>query len=208
LKPGRKEWWMLMQRPARNADSSSTGSACSGRARRDRRALLDDGADRGLLLRLRLAGHRQIVERDVAEIEMRVGFARIVGDDSGDLHVEFADAPAIEQIGEAMVEARDEQQHAQLLRARAHPPVHAEGCGDRAEAFGQRLHPGALAEAEDDAHEEAAGDLVVELVGFGDVGAAGEQMLRHGGDDAGPVRTGEGENVGVRHARAPLRAFA
>ena len=59
------------------------------------------------------------MERNVAEIDMGVGLARVVGDDRDDVHRQFADAPAIEQIDEAMVEARDQDQRALACRRAA-----------------------------------------------------------------------------------------
>ena len=71
--------------------------------------VLDQLPDRGFLLRLCLFGRRQMVERDVAEIRRAVGLARMVGDDGGRDHVELADAPAIEEVGEAVIGLGDQQ---------------------------------------------------------------------------------------------------
>ena len=48
-------------------------------------------------------GDRQMVERDIAEIDAVVSLARMIGDDSRRDHFEFAGAPAIQQIDQAVI---------------------------------------------------------------------------------------------------------
>ena len=84
--------------------------------------LADQPPHVGFLLHFRFARHRQIVEGNALEIDMRIGLAPVVGDDSDRLHVEFADPPAIDEIDEAMVRFRDEDHHALLFGARPHLP--------------------------------------------------------------------------------------
>ena len=69
------------------------------------------------LLALRLFRCRQVMKGNALQVDMRVSLERVIGDDGGDLHREFADAASIEQIDEAVIEARDEDHHAPVLRA-------------------------------------------------------------------------------------------
>ena len=57
---------------------------------------------------------------------MAVGLARVVGDDADEIHRQLADAPAVEQVGQAMVELRDQQHDPALRRSVAQGPGHAE----------------------------------------------------------------------------------
>ncbi len=157
---------------------------------------------RRLLLGLGRGRHRQVVERNVAGIE---AVRRMVRHDRGDVHVELADPPPVEQVDEAMVELRHEDDDLRPLGCRAQPDGHAE-------ADAQRLDPGAhrrLArgiEREGDAHEEARGFGVVILARFEDVAAAAEDVVGDRGDDARLVGAGEGQDEGRAHAAATRSA--
>jgi hypothetical protein len=141
-----------------------------------------------------------VLEAQSVEIDMAIGGARVVGDDGDDLHVEFADAPAIDQIGQAMVEFRREDHHLLARALRPHRPAHAEFVGERREGRAQRVEGLRHDAIEDDAHEEHPALLIVILLRVDDIGAVIEQIGRNGGDDPRPVGAGQCENVlGVWH---------
>ena len=149
-----------------------------------------------LLLHLGLPGDRQVVERNVAEFDVGVGLARMIGDDRNRIHRQFAAAPAIEEIDEAMVETRDHERDALALIGRAHRPGHRECGGDRLEFFAQsldvRMRRGGV---EHHPHEEVAGLRIVELLGVENVEPAVEQGGRDLRDDPRPVGARQCENM-------------
>jgi hypothetical protein len=126
---------------------------------------------------------------------MSVGLARIIGDDRDRIHCEFAAAPAIKEIDQAMVEARHHQHDALQLIDRAHRPGHREADRDRLEGFAEifdvRLR---RARVEHDPHEKVASLDIVELLGVKDVEPAVEQGGRDFRDDPGPVDAGQSED--------------
>ena len=69
------------------------------------------------------------------KFDVSVSLARIIGDDRDRLHREFAAAPAIEEIDQAMVEARHHEDDALQLIDGAHRPIHREADGDRLEGL-------------------------------------------------------------------------
>ena len=69
------------------------------------------------------------------KFDVGVGLARIIGDDRHRLHREFAAAPAIEEIDQAMVEARHHEHDALPLIDGAHRPGHRKANGDRLEGL-------------------------------------------------------------------------
>src|ERR1700733_4882495 len=85
------------------------------------------------LLHLGLLGDWQVVKGNVAEVDVGVGLARIVGDDRHWIHGEFAAAPAIEEVDQAVVETRNHEHDALQLIDRAHRPSHRETGGDHFE---------------------------------------------------------------------------
>ena len=148
------------------------------------------------LLHLGLPGDWQEVKGNVAEVDMSVSIARIIGDDRDRIHFEFAAAPAIEEIDQAMVEARHHQDDALELVDGAHRPRHRKAAGDRLESLAQgvdvRVRPGRV---EHDPHEEVASLDIVELLGVENVEAALEQGRRDLSDDPGAVDARQCENV-------------
>src|SRR5258706_16070561 len=60
----------------------------------------DQIPDRGLLRLPGFLRHRQIVERDLTEIETAVGLARMIGDDGGRDHLKFAGPRSEEHTSE------------------------------------------------------------------------------------------------------------
>ena len=136
-----------------------------------------------------------MVKRNIAEIEIAVGFARMIGDDRGWNHLQLAGPPAIENIGKAMVGFGD-QQHDPLARgAVAHPPVHLEAVRDGAEpGLQSRQRDGKIGGGEYNPHEEMAGFDIVELLRVENVLPVMGEECRNGGYDAGPVGAGQGQH--------------
>ena len=158
------------------------------------------------LLHLGLLGDRQVVKGDVAEFDVGVGLARIIGDDRHRVHRQLAAAPAVKEIDEAMVETGDHERDPLALVGRAHRPGHRKSGGDRLEPFVQaldvRVRPGGV---EHHPHEEVAGLRVVELLGVENVEAAVEQRGRDFGDYSGPVGARQRKNVArARHQHPSL----
>ena len=136
-----------------------------------------------------------MVERDLAEIEIAIGLARMVGDDRGRDHLEFAGAPAIEDIDQAMIGFGDQQHHPAAAGAIAHLPVHAKALGDRGKAGLQRRQfDREIGGGEHHPHEEFFGLDIVELLGVEDVLAVLGEKGRHRRDDAGTIGAGQGQD--------------
>ena len=115
----------------------------------------------------------------------------MIGDDGGRDHLKFAGAPAIQDIGEAMIRFRDQQHDPAAGGAVAHLPVHAEALGNRREAGLQCPEiDREIGGGEHHPHEEMRGLDVVELLGVENVLPVMGQEGRDGRDDAGAIRTG------------------
>ena len=179
---------MLMQRPESLADISSEDLHVARQHHQIGSGLPDELPDRGFLLVFGLPGHRQMVKRNVTEIEAAVSLARMIGDDRGGNHLQLAGSPAVEDIGEAMVGSGDQQHHPLTGSAVAHPPLHLEAVRDRAESGLQsRQRDRKIGRGEHDPHEEMAGFDVVELLGVENVLPVMGEERRNGGNDARPV---------------------
>ena len=134
--------------------------------------------------------------------EMRKGFARVIADDADNVDRHFPDAPAVEQVGQAMVVFRDEDQHPGVVRLRAHLPGHVELLREHSETRLPRLDVGVrLNGIEFDPHEEQVGVLLVELPGIRDVEPAFKNMAGDAGDDARPVGAVQQQVVDFRMRR-------
>ncbi len=153
--------------------------------------LSDKIPDRALLLALGLLRHRQVIKGNPAEIEIAVGLLRVVGDDRGRDHLQFTGAPAIEDIGQAVIGFRDQQHHPAAGGAVAHLPVHAEAFGDAGKSGLQRRKiDREIGGGEDHPHEEMPGLDVIVLLGVENVLPVMGQECRDGRHDAGTIRTG------------------
>ena len=120
-----------------------------------------------------------------------VGVVGVVGDDRGHVGAELAAAPAPEQVGEAVVFARDHDRDPLALARLGEAVVHLERPGDLlleapvdglALALGNRV--------EDHPHEEAPLAARV-LVGVDDVEPGVGEEAADGGDQPRPVGAGE-----------------
>ena len=119
----------------------------------------------------------------------------MVGDDRGRNHLEFAGAPAIEDIGKTVIGFRDQQHDPAAAGAVAHLPVHAEAFGDRGKAGLQRRQfDREIGGSEHHPHEKITGLDVVELLGVQNVLPVMGEERRYGRDDAGTIRAGQGQN--------------
>ena len=128
----------------------------------------------------------------------------MIGDDGGRDHLQFAGAPAIQDIGEAVIGFRDQQHHPAAGGAVAHLPVHAEAFGDRREPGLQRRQiDREIGGVEHHPHEEMTGLDVVELLGVENVLPVMGKKRRDRRDDAGTIRAGQGQHVlMIGHGRA------
>ena len=94
-----------------------------------------------------------------------------------------------------MIGFGDQQHHPAAVGAVAHLPVHAEAIGDRGKAGLQRLQfHREIGGGKHHPHEELVGLDVVELLGVENVLAVMGKKGRHRGNDAGAIRTGQGQD--------------
>ena len=127
---------------------------------------------------------------------MLVGLARVVRNDADDVHRQLAGAPAIQDVGQAMIRLRRQDHHPLAHRGIAQRQRHAEPAGDSVQRVAQRIDvEPVLGVIEHDPGEEAGALLVVELLRLTDVAAVLEDRVGDGGDDAGPVGAGEGQQI-------------
>ncbi len=131
---------------------------------------------------------------------------RMVRHDGHRLHREFPDPPAIEQVGEEMVELADHDEHSARPIAADQLPVHPEFACDLGEVPSQTVR-GGTSRVEFDAHEEGIRRAVVELLRLEDIAASFEQERRDARGDAGAVGAGQGEDERTKH-RSALAARA
>ena len=71
--------------------------------------LLNQRPDLCLLFGLRRLGNGQMVERDIREVDVLEAVAWVIGNDRGDVHRQFAEPPAIQNIGQTVIEFRHQQ---------------------------------------------------------------------------------------------------
>ena len=95
-----------------------------------------------------------------------------------------------------MIGFRHKEHHPAAAGAVAHLPVHAETFRDRREPGLQSLQiDGEIGGGEHHPHEEMTGLDVVELLGIENVLPVMGQEGGDGRDDAGAVRTGQGQDI-------------
>ncbi len=119
--------------------------------------------------------------------------ARVIGDDCHGLHRQFADAPAVQQVGQAVIELADHDEHPPRPVAQRKLPVHRVFGGNRCELCADHFAR-CLARIELDPHEEGIARPVVELLRFEDVAAAFEQERRDARGDARAIGAGQGQD--------------
>jgi hypothetical protein len=117
----------------------------------------------------------------------------MVADNANRLDIQLADAHAIEQVAQAVVEFRHQEQHLALLPGRAQRDVELEAfdlLGDAGAEIGfGRRH------LEADAHEEHAGGRIVELMGLENIAAMAGDARGNGRHDTAAIAAAQGENV-------------
>ena len=117
----------------------------------------------------------------------------VVGDHAGNLDVELLRLPARQQVVEAVLLLRDEDNEALLLGGIRDAPVHFEFVGDGLEAAaelgeveGQRIGPDL------DAHEVALRVVIGVVAGLEDPALVPGDEGGHPGDDADAIGAGGG----------------
>jgi hypothetical protein len=160
-------------------------------------------------LGLGVTGDRDVPERDVEARRLALQLA-VVGDDQRDLRVQLAAPVAPQQLGQAVVVARDEDRHPLAMLGVLEPPAAGPEPGAhllgelRLERVGRLLQP---VELELQPHEElAAVGVGGVLVGLEDVAAAVAQERRDLGDDPRPVRAGDEQPPDASHCRRSIIA--
>ncbi len=130
---------MLMQRPASFAESPSD-RICMYRASTTRSVLVfctrsKIAASCSAFVSLLMGRWWNGIS---PKIETAIGLAWMVGNDRGRDHFQFTGAPAIEDIGEAVIRLRDQKHHPAASGAVAHLPSHVEALGNRPKSGLQR----------------------------------------------------------------------
>jgi len=169
--------------------------------------LLDQRVDLLLGLLLVFFGDRDNGVRNFVEISNGL-IVGMVGNDERDFAGEFAALMAIEQIDEAVVVFRNQDDHAGTMRGLRETPLHLKFLGDGRELLAE-VSKSLIGEIdvevfgiELDAHQEESGFLVGVFVGVQDVAAVAVDEVGNSGDFAFAVRTGDEEDGGIFHWRS------
>jgi hypothetical protein len=123
----------------------------------------------------------------------------MISDYADDFEVKFADAVAIKQVAEAMIEFTYEQKNLCRKGNSAQFPIHRICRGNRCEVspkFGQLRH---ICNVKFDTHEEATVGPVIELLRIDYVAIIGGQAIRNCGYQTGPVVALEGQGASFSH---------
>jgi hypothetical protein len=132
----------------------------------------------------------------------------MIGDDQRDFAGKLAAVMPVEEIDEAVVVLRDQDDHARAMRRLREPPLHLELFGDWREMFGEfgevfiREVDVEVFGIELDAHQEEPRFFVGVFVGMQDVSAVAVDKVGDGGDFAFGVRAGDEEDGGGFHRRS------
>ena len=139
--------------------------------------------------------HGHVVEGDAVPFDETLEGV-VIGDDAGNLDVQFLGLPAGQQIVEAVLLLGHHHHNALLHRAVTDLPVHLQRLGYGGEAAAEfRQHEGQGIGLDLDAHEVATGKIVGMETGFEDPAAMLGNEAGDAGDDAHLVGTGGGEGV-------------
>src|SRR5690606_33616310 len=106
-----------------------------------------------------------------------------------------------EQVQEGMVEFGDHDHQALALALVNERRLHVEAGDGRLQRLFQRVAVHAVGRGKGEAHEEAAGFAIPELVALGDIGIEASQFGGDGGNNTGTISTAEGEDEIGRHGR-------
>ncbi len=143
----------------------------------------------------------------------------VVGNNQRDVAGEFAALVAVEEIDEAVVVLRNQNDHARSMRGLRQPPLHLELFRDRRKVFGEvgevfvgevflREINVEIFGIEFDAHQEEAGFFVGVFVGVQNVASVAVDEVGNGGDFAFGVRAGDQQDGGVFHSLEERRSAA
>ena len=119
----------------------------------------------------------------------------MIADDADHIHRQLADAVAIEQVAQAMVELGDHQQHLAARIGRANCPFHAFGCRKGGKRGPQGL--GIAGQAERQPHEKALRFVIAELFGIDDIATVIGQQPRNRCDQPRLVCAGQCQDVDI-----------
>ncbi len=155
--------------------------------------------------RLVLLGHRNVVKGNVV-VDDHLLVVEMVRNHADDVDRQGTDLPAIEQVVEAVTEARHHQQYLHALAAVVDFGLHLESVGNRLQTFFQRIETFALLGDEADAHEEPAGVEIVELRAVDDVAALFGEIAGQRSDDAAGRLAADGQHE-IRHDRSSFRVW-
>lgn len=172
--------------------------------------LLDQLCEPCLLAVLGRRSDGQVMEWNVVAGGELVEIA-VVGDDRADVDPQRADAVAVEQVVEAMAEARHHDDGARALAQVVEFGGHVEALEDRRERLPDLGGRQAVRRGERRAQEEPPRFGIAELRAVGDVPALDGETAGDRRDNAGLVRAGEGEDEGrvaACHALAHRQWFA
>jgi len=120
----------------------------------------------------------------------------VVGHDGGQLAAQRARPPPEDQVVQAVPLSGHHDQHPRCAVAEQ-GEGHPELARDRAELLGQPLLGGIVADPEGGAQEQPVAHGVVELLVFDDVPVVVEEEPGDRVDDAGPLRTAQGQGEGL-----------
>ena len=141
-----------------------------------------------------------VVKRNVV-VHHQFLIIQMVGHDRDNIQRQRPDAPAIQQVVQAMAEARHHDDGAALDLFIEEFRLHPEARGHRAKAHAQIVQPSPAFGPEADAHEETVGFQIVELGGIGDVAIGCRKEIRNRGHDAARRSALHAKGIG-RHGRA------
>jgi hypothetical protein len=123
------------------------------------------------------------------------------------IHRQFANAGAIEQVAQAMVELADHQDRLALHHSVAQVPFHRillrhwrKCCAEIFDRTGTRI--------EHHAHEKVAAQRIVELLCLADIAACFKQVAGHPGNDSRLVLARQCQNQRCTHQNLSRRYFA
>ncbi len=153
--------------------------------------------------------HRNIFKRNPVE-RRQILHRPMVRDNHGNLAVQLARAPAMEQVGHAVQVLGAEERHPGTAISQRQLPAHSQFAGERGKLrlkgfqIKALRRSSAVCKSPFDTHEEEAQFVVLVLVGVEDVGAAFVEHSGNASHQALPVRAVDEQNGGVFHTSYSL----
>ncbi|MCY1430421.1 hypothetical protein D9M71_463700 [compost metagenome] len=159
--------------------------------------VLDQARDFAECRLLVLRVDRYVVVRDAMPFD-HAAQVIVVGNNAGDLAVEFIAVPTVQQIGKAMGLATGHQDHAFFLVGIGDTPDHGEFFGNRFESLTKLLDAKRQRVSTDFvAHEEPAAEIVGMMARFGDPAVIGSQEITDLGNNADAVGASYHQPIGA-----------